>query len=319
MGTNQTNSIFQNTVVTHFWHETPPEIHVAAIIALALLVHVVVKIIRHVSEWFIVKSHEKKNPFVFVTEQPKFVTLTRLIVSAVTFVIYFLAVGFILVEGFHFPLTTYLASASVIGLAISFGSQSLVQDVVTGITLIFSNAIDVGDLVDLGGVIGRVERIGLRFTKLVNFYNQEIFVPNRNIGNVSRFPRGGIFAYADIQFSRKSDQARMAALIEEVAKGTWIQFKAIVLAEPEIGGIEVADPAGWNFLRVKFTIWPGQGGLIETNFRQQMVNAMKTFEPAYADWMVTVTYRAMSTPHAGTTLPKPPQATNLSGSSKTMA
>jgi small-conductance mechanosensitive channel len=309
MATNQLDSIFENTLVTRLWHATPPEAHIAVIIALALVVHVTVKVIRHVSEWFIVKSHAKKNPFVFVTQQPKFITLTRLIVSAAIFVIYFLAIGFILVEGFHFNLTTYLASASIIGLAISFGSQSLVQDLVTGVTLIFSNAIDVGDLVDLGGVIGRVESIGLRFTRLVNFYNQEIFVPNRNIGNVSRFPRGGIFAYADIQFSRKSDQARMAALVEEIAKGTWMQFQAIVLAPPEVGQIEVADPAGWNFLRVKFAIWPGQGNLIETNFRQQMVNAMKTFEPAYADWMVTVTYRAMSTPHAGTNIPKPPNAT----------
>jgi small-conductance mechanosensitive channel len=309
MATNQLDTIFENTFVTRLWHATPPEAHIAVIVALALVVHVTVKIIRHVSEWFIVKSHAKKNPFVFVTQQPKFITLTRLIVSTVIFVIYFLAIGFILVEGFHFDLTTYLASASIIGLAISFGSQSLVQDVVTGVTLIFSNAIDVGDLVDLGGVIGRVESIGLRFTRLVNFYNQEIFVPNRNIGNVSRFPRGGIFAYADIQFSRKADQARMAALIEEITKGTWMQFQAIVLAPPEVGQIEVADPAGWNFLRVKFAIWPGQGNLIETTFRQQMVNAMKTFDPAYADWMVTVTYRAMSKPHAGTNIPQPPNAT----------
>ena len=264
-----------------------------------------VKIIRHVSEWFIVKSHAKKNPFVFVTQQPKFITLTRLVVSAVTFAIYFLAIGFVLVEGFHFDITTYLASASIIGLAVSFGSQSLVQDVVTGVTLIFSNAIDVGDLVDIGGVIGRVERIGLRFTKLVNFYNQEIFVPNRNITNVSRFPHGCIFAYADVQFSRKADQAAVTKLIEEVACGTWQQFQAIVLAKPDLGPVEMADPAGWNFLRVKFTIWPGQGSLIETNFRQQMVNVMKASDPAYADWMVTVTYRAITAPRNNT---KPPPA-----------
>src|ERR1700722_6893388 len=121
MGTNQLDSILENTAVTRFWRETPAGTHVAIVVALALLVHVTVKIIRHVSEWLIVKSHAKKNPFVFVTEQPKFVTLTRLIVSTVIFVIYFLAVGFILVEGFHFDLTTYLASASIIGLAISFG------------------------------------------------------------------------------------------------------------------------------------------------------------------------------------------------------
>ena len=296
--TNQLAHLFQDTAVGHFWHESPTAIHIAIVAGIAFIAHAMVKTIRHISEWFIVKSHSKRSPFVFVAEQPKFVTLTRLIVSAVTFVIYFLAIGIVLVEGFHFGLAKYLASASIIGLAVSFGSQSLVQDVVTGVTLIFSNAIDVGDLVDLGGVIGRVENIGLRFTKLVNFYNQEIFVPNRNIANVSRFPHGCIYAYADIQFSRKADQAVITRLIEEVACGTWRQFQAIVLTKPEVGGVEMADPAGWNFLRVKFTIWPGQNSLIETNFRQQMVNAMKTSDPAYADWMVTVTYRAIIAPRA---------------------
>jgi small conductance mechanosensitive channel len=298
MGTNQINSLFDNSMIAHFWRHSSPEAHVAVIIIIAAVVHLVVKIIRHVSEWFILKSDAKRNPFGFVTRQPKFITLTRLIVSGVVFAIYFLAVGFILVEGFHFDLTTYLASASIIGLAISFGSQNLVQDVVTGVTLIFSNAIDVGDLVDLGGVIGRVERIGLRFTKLVNFYNQEIFVPNRNIGNVSRFPRGGIFAYADVQLPRQADSARLVELISQTARGTWRQFEAIVLAEPEVGDVTAAEPGGWNFIRVKFTIWPGQGSLIETSFRQQVVNALKAVDATYADWMVTVTYRAMTTPHA---------------------
>lgn len=296
MQTNEIKSILHDTAFTHFWHHSSPEMHIAVIVAIAFLVHVVVKIIRKVSDWFIVKSHAKKNPLGFVTQQPKFITLTRLIVSAITFAIYFFAIGFILVEGFHFDLTTYLASASIIGLAVSFGSQNLVQDVVTGVTLIFSNAIDVGDLVDLGGVIGRVENIGLRFTRLVNFYNQEIFVPNRNIVNVSRFPHGCIFAYADVQFSRKMDQTTVAKLIEEVALGTWTQFQAIVQGRPELGEVESADPGGWNYLRVKFIIWPGQGSLIETNFRQQMVTVMKTLDPTYADWMVTVTYRALTTP-----------------------
>jgi small conductance mechanosensitive channel len=296
MDTNYLNSDFASTAFTRFWHHTPPETHMAFIAAVALLVHFAVKLVRHVSEWFIRKSHARKNPLSFVTQQPKFVTLTRLIVSAVTFVIYFLAVGFILVEGFHFHLAAYLASASLIGLAISFGSQNLVQDVMTGMTLIFSNAIDVGDLVDLGGVIGRVDQIGLRFTKLVNFYNQEIFVPNRNIANVSRFPHASIFAYADIQIPRNAGPEGITKLVEQVSRGIWTQFQAIVLAKPEVGQIQTAGPAGWNFLRVKFTIWPGQGTLIETTFRQQMVNAMKAIDPAYADWMVTVTYRALTGP-----------------------
>jgi moderate conductance mechanosensitive channel len=286
---------------THFggaWKATSAAEHICIIIGLAFLVHLIVKLIRHISEWFINKSHAKKNPFGFVTQQPKFVTLTRLIISAVTFVIYSFAIFLVLIvahpTGTENILKTYLTSAAVIGLGLSFGLQGLVQDLVTGVTLIFSSAMDVGDLVDLGP-IGRVEQIGLRFTKLVNFYNQEVFVPNRNIGNVARFPYGGIFAHADVQIPALADQQKAAELIERVSRGMWSQFGAIILNEPGFEKME-ATAGGWNFIRVHFKIWPGQGSLIETTFRSQMVAAMKAFDANYADWQVAVTYRAMSAP-----------------------
>lgn len=290
--------IFKDTRVLDFWQTSSTAMHVAIIAGIALLVHIAVKIVRHISEWFINKSHARKNPLGFVTGQPKFVTLARLIVSALTFVIYFLAVGLVLLVVFPSSdktLTTYLSSAAVVGLALSFGLQGLVQDVVTGVTLIFSSAMDVGDLVDLSGTIGRVEQIGLRFTKLINFYDQEIFVPNRNIGNVSRFPRDGIYAYADIQIPAPSDQQKAAAIIEGVAKGTWAQFGGTILNEPVLAQVETTRPGGWNYLRVQFKIWPSQGTLIETTFRQQITYAMKALDPNYADWMVTVTYRTIRT------------------------
>jgi len=53
-----------------------------------------------------------------------------------------------------------------------------------------------------------------------------------------------------------------------------MQFAAIILGEPLIGGVETAAGGGWDFIRVQFKIWPGQGNLIETTFRQQMVSAM---------------------------------------------
>jgi moderate conductance mechanosensitive channel len=213
-----------------------------------------------------------------------------------TFVIYFFALGLVLQE-FGVNLTAYLASASVLGLAISFGSQGLVQDVVIGLTLIFSDAMDIGDMVDVFGstsVIGRVEEIGLRFTVLRNFYNQVVFFPNRTIANVSRFPFGGVYAYADIQIPDGVDRPKAVQAVENVARGMWRQFGAIILSEPSWGDVETAEGGGWSFLRIHFKIWPGQGSLIETIFRQQMISAMKTFQPDYADWQVAVTYRAMT-------------------------
>lgn len=288
---NATSNWFES-----FWSTTHHTVHIAIIVGLALVVHATVRFIRYFSEVIINKSHEKRNPLGFVTQQPKFITLARLIVSTVTFAVYALAIYVILKVEFpnDSTLKTYLGSAAVVGLALSFGLQGLVQDVVTGITIILSDAMDAGDTVDLmNGVIGRVERIGLRFTKVVNFYNQEIFVPNRNIINVSRFPHGGILAYADVQIPPKADQNAVTESIQNVAKGIWTQFAAIVLTEPVFSKIR-PTPGNWNYLRVMFKIWPGQNSVIETVFRAQMVNAMKAIDPAYADWQVVVTYRAMN-------------------------
>jgi hypothetical protein len=120
-------------------------------------------------------------------------------------------------------------------------------------------------------------------------------VPNRIIGNVSRFPYDGIHAYADIQVPAHADQQKIVQKIEEVAKGTWMQFGGIILAEPELGKVETTEPGGWNYLHVQFKIWPGHGILVETTFHQQIAYAMKGFDPNYADWMVTITYRAIGT------------------------
>ena len=289
------------TVMGRIWdhfskHESSIGMRLVLIVVLVVLLHLTVKAIRMISEWVINKSHAQKSPLEFFTRQPKFVTLIQLIANAVTFAMYFFAVGLVLQE-LGVNLTGYLASASIIALAISFGSQGLVQDVVIGLTLIFSDTMDVGDMVEIAGtvvVVGRVEEIGLRFTTLRNFYNQVVFIPNRTIANVSRFPHGGLFAYADIQIPTGTDREKAVQAIGNTARGMWMQFGAIILSEPAIGPVKTAEGGGWDFIRVHFKIWPGQGNLIETTFRQQIVSAMKVLSPNYADWQVPVTYRAMT-------------------------
>jgi small conductance mechanosensitive channel len=278
-----------------FWSGTPHIVHIGVIVVLAVSVHLIARLIRYISETVITKSHEKKNPLGFVTQQPKFITLTRLIVSFAVFIVYAAAIYIIIALEYPNDNTfkTYLTSAAVIGLALSFGLQGLVQDVVTCITLILSDAMEVGDTVDLmNGVIGRVERIGLRFVKVVNFYNQEISVPNRTIANVSRFPHGGIFAFVDIQIPTKADQDAVVKTIQTVAKGVQSQFSAIIFDEPAFSKVE-ATPGNWNYMRVRFRIWPGQNSIIENVFVQQTAAAMKTFDPNYATWQIVTTYRAM--------------------------
>lgn len=270
-------------------------IQIAAIVVLAILAHFLVKLLQSISDWLIRKSAAKKSPVGFVTQAPKFVTLTGLVTSALTLVIYSIGLGFILnVLGMktHQFIATYLATASVVGFAVGFGSQGLVQDVITGLTLIFSDTLEVGDMVEISGYVGRVERVGLRFTEIRNFFNQQVFLANRNIANIARFPRGGIHAYVDIRVPSKADRPKVVEAVKQTAKSMWAQFSAIIMREPEISDGPVSNPENRDFLRVEFKIWPGQGALIETTFRQRLVETMKQFDPGYADWMIVITYRS---------------------------
>jgi small conductance mechanosensitive channel len=275
-----------------FIYSLPAGVRIAAIFVLALLAHFVVRGLKRLSQWVLslkLKT-ETADAESFTRRYPKVATLTTIFVSAATFMIYFFAVGLILRE-FKVSLTAYLASASVIGLAIGFGLQGAVQDVVIGLTLIFSDALNVEDLVEITGQIGKVENIGLRFTTLVNFHGQRIYIPNRNITTISRFRRGAIRAYVDIQIPEGQAPGNTAAELHDIAKGIYRQHKAIILESPELFGVRRAESGGWQYVRIKFRLWPGQGSLIETAFKQRVVGRMKNADPDYADWMVAVTYR----------------------------
>jgi magnesium-transporting ATPase (P-type) len=95
-----------NTVVSRIYGHfsgkgSSTEMRLLLIVGLVIFVHVAVKILRHGSEWIILKrkSHQKNHPLIFRTRQPKFITISRLVVSAIIFILYFFAFGLILVRG----------------------------------------------------------------------------------------------------------------------------------------------------------------------------------------------------------------------------
>jgi moderate conductance mechanosensitive channel len=271
----------------------PPLVRVLAILAIAAGLHLVVRAVRRASEWVVTPDSSPELARELLTRRrPKVATVTTLIVSTVTFTIYFVAFGFVFIELALFDVRTYFASATVIGLAVGFGSQGLVQDIVIGLTLIFSDAFNVGDVVEISGQVGRVEKVGLRFTTLNNFLGQTVYIPNRTIGLIGRYRRGVVRAYVDIQLSDTVPDADVVHRIGLIARGMRAQQPAILLTDPEIMGPFAAEPGDWRFIRVKFRIWPGQAAFIENAFRQRALAALKTLDPEYADWMLNVTYRA---------------------------
>jgi small conductance mechanosensitive channel len=269
-----------------------PVLRILLVIVLAVATIFTVKTIRRFSQYLLtmkVDSNETSQE-ILTRRYPKLATIITILVSAVTFTIYFVAVGMILRE-FKISLTTYFASATVIGLAVGFGLQGFVQDLVIGLTLIFSDALTIGGIVKLGDEIGKVDSIGLRFTVLINLHGQRILIPNRNIATISQFRGGCIRAYVDIQLPQEIDEKEILQAIQAIAKGMYDQHKSIILAMPEIFGIKAVKDGPWRYLRIKFKLWPGQINIIEETFKERVVLALKKSYADYASWMITVTYK----------------------------
>jgi len=269
-----------------------PILRILLVIILAVAAIFAVKTIRRLSQYLLtmkVDSNESSKE-ILTRRYPKAATIITILVSAVTFTIYFVAVGLVLRE-FKISLTTYFASATVIGLAVGFGLQGFVQDLVIGLTLIFSDALTIGEMVKLGDEIGKVESIGLRFTVLINLNGQRIMIPNRNIATISQFRGGCIRAYVDIQLPQEIDEKEMLQAIQAIALGMYHQHSSIILAIPEVFGIKDVKDGPWRYLRIKFKLWPGQINIIEETFKERVVQVLKKSYADYASWMITVTYK----------------------------
>ncbi len=192
-------------------------------------------------------------------------TIHSLVLNGVKYVVYFTALGFILGElGVNY--TAYLASLSVIGLAIGFGSQGLVQDIVTGFFVVFEGQFDVGDMVEISGQVGVVQELGLRMTKLRNYLGEMIVIPNRNIALVGNFSRGAQHAGIDVAAASRQAAEQEVELLQQVAEELARQFKGAIVGPPQMSGV-ISLATGEHFVRMHLAFWPQQQWVIE----QQLV------------------------------------------------
>ncbi len=267
----------------------PLGIKIILIVIFAIIASLIVKLLKKLSKRLFTFKLGKKDfdDEVIVKKYPKFASLTTIFVSAITFLIYFLAAGLVLKQ-FNVSLSAYLASASIIGLALAFGSQGFVQDVVTGLTLIFSDALNIQDIVEISGQIGKVESIGLRFTTLRSLQGGKIFIPNRIIGIIGRYNQGYFNIYVDIQLPENSDEKEIVKSITNITEGIYVEFKHIMKEKPEIIGVLQTTPNNWHYLKIRFKIYPGQVAIVDSAFKQRAIASMKKYNSDYTDWMITV-------------------------------
>ena len=145
-------------------------------------------------------------------------TLTQLIRSfwRITIIAYIAAM--VASKLFYFDLSPLFASAGIIGVALGFGAQSLVKDFLAGIFIIAENQYRVGDIVDVMGASGTVERVGTRSTVLRDADGNVHYLPNGTIQHVINKTMGSSMSRFTLQLDPSTDISRAADIINETGQ-----------------------------------------------------------------------------------------------------
>jgi small-conductance mechanosensitive channel len=215
-----------------FLRQDVPKILVILIISLILL-----WILRVITKRLRILSRHQAFPTGIRAQQLS--TLSGVISGVGIFVILFSAIIQIL-GVLNIDVKPLIASAGVIGLAIGFGAQTLVKDVINGFFILLENQYDVGDVVRVGGVQGTVENMTLRRTVLRDADGSVHTVPNSEIKIVSNMTRDWtqVALHIAVDYSENSD--RVVQLLREVTLDIWNdgQFRELLVSQPEVPGIE---------------------------------------------------------------------------------
>lgn len=178
-------------------------------------------------------THEKKSKRLKLRVR-RVQTMARLMKNTASYIFNFIAILLILGE-FNIQIAPLLAGAGVIGLAIGFGAQSLVKDVITGFFIIFEDQFAVGDVIQSKDFKGTVEMIGLRATRIRNWTGEVHIIPNGLINEVTNFSVNPLLAVIDITIAYENTIEEMMNTI----RGVLVQINdANITATPEVLGIQ---------------------------------------------------------------------------------
>jgi len=198
-------------------------------------------------------------------------TMGSLLKSIVSGVVFAVAATMMLSE-LGVDIAPIVASAGIIGIALGFGSQTLVKDFLSGIFMIFEDQYGVGDVVDLGEASGTVEAVSLRVTRLRDVNGTVWYVRNGEILRVGNMSQNWARSVLDVNVGYREDLVRVRQVLRDIAHDLWEDedFRGQIIEEPEVWGVESITPEG-VVVRVTLKTAPMEQWAIAREMRERIL------------------------------------------------
>lgn len=216
-------------------------------------------------------------------------------------------------DSFGINITPIIAGASVFGIAISFGSQTLVRDIVSGIFYLSDDAFRVGEYIDCGRAKGTVEGFTLRSIKLRHQNGQVHTIPFGQLGQITNFSRDWITTKFNLRFARDTDIEKLRKAAKKIGNDMLEipTIKSEILAPFKMQGVaDIVDNA--LLVRFKFTAKPGNPAAIQREAVKRMFNTFPAMGLEFAkEGAAVVVQTGVATPaEVGAAEPPPARPPN---------
>jgi small conductance mechanosensitive channel len=238
------------------------------IVIIFIITRIVIKIVSRIIDRTMARKQEGKirvNP-------RRFITVGELMKNATSITCNFIMILLLLSE-INVKVGPLLASAGVLGLAIGFGAQGLVKDVITGFFIILEDQFAVGDVIQTGTYKGTVEVIGLRTTKLVSWQGEVHIIPNGTIASVTNYSMSNSLAVVDIPMKGEQALDESVHLVKRALTGIEDRDLNIVKI-PDVLGIQSMSTSEY-VVRIVAECLPNSRASVE---RQIQSDVKKTLE-----------------------------------------
>ncbi|MXQ54271.1 mechanosensitive ion channel family protein [Shimazuella alba] len=200
-------------------------------------------------------------------------TLTSLASNFIGYVIFFVALVSLL-DQFGINATGLIASAGIIGLAIGFGAQGLVSDIVTGFFILMEDQVNVDDHITVNDFSGVVEQTGLRILKIRGLNGDLHFIPNRELKSLTNHSKGTSNTIVNVKIHYAQGQDMHSSLSEIQAKLNEIKEELPqVIQGPAVLDVHTPNKAE-NYIRIIAKTEPNQGRAVAEVLEEQAKQIM---------------------------------------------
>ncbi|MDY0257851.1 mechanosensitive ion channel family protein [Gudongella oleilytica] len=211
----------------------------AVIIVIFTTIFIITRVVNHIVD----KTMNNRRLTRLQINDRRMNTLSEILKKVVKYILVFIGIV-VSLDLFNINTTSIIATAGIGGLAIGFGAQSLVKDIITGFFILLEDQYAVGDYVKIGGLEGIVEELGVRVTKLRDFTGELHIIPNSNVQIVTNRTRGAMRALVKISIAYEEDIERAIKVLEKVSEDLAKSNENIVegptvLGVTEFGGSDV--------------------------------------------------------------------------------